>query len=431
MYRFLLFLLVATLCYNCQKDPGVQPPTAPPYTLYVDNQFNALQHRFALFLSDADGKVLAFRWLMGNDTAIVELPGTTLGDRFDCTIAKITAFEAPGSGVRDTTVQLTTYTQLPSGEAIKLQDPEYRQLINFNVKFSGMSSFDSIIVPEGLTFARPLPLNGHQGQYQVYHTGALWARVQINGDPHWRFTMLRPISGSTLATEIEVSRMSTILAKPTKIKFPFVAAWKYQVDGVFDSTARRFLPLGDLRRAPGGAEVLFDELQVIEPDAGDPQISIPLPYQLYRLHANGDGGPNAYRYYIDRLYSKLPGTAPIPSFDIAPTTLADKRSVAVQCVGNFDLLSLNWSKGGTPNIQWEALVRYANGLVSYRLPDVPDALATAIPALKNHQFDKGVRVRAESYEQFSLFDAIIRQHLQNYDPLWRARAGYMGREEVY
>lgn len=429
-FRFSFIVIMLAFLLGCNKDPLVSTPT-PAFSVNFQNDYGEIQSRFAVFLTDADGKLLAFRWLPGNDTAQIQVKDATANDRLDCTVAKITTFEAPGTGIRDTTVTLTTYTQILSGENIHLHDPEYRQVVDFRVNFTGMTTFDSIIVPDGLTFARPQAANNFSGQYRVYHSGQVWVRVLANGDPTWRYTLLDKVNSPVLATTINVSQMTPIFAKSPKILFPFVAPWQYKVDGIVDSAARQFIPVGDLLRAPGGAVPTFDQLTVVEPNPGDPQIPVPLPYQLYRLAANGPSSTDGYHYYIDKIYKTLPSTTPLPNFDINPTALADNRSAAVQCVGTFDALSLNWAHAGKLKVYWEVLARPTNGIVAYHLPEVPTELSALYPPLRGYQFSGGVRVRAESYEQFTLFESIVRQKLRNIDPLWQARAGYLAREEVY
>jgi len=41
-----------------------------------------------------------------------------------------------------------------------------------------------------------------------------------------------------------------------------------------------------------------------------------------------------------------------------------------------------------------------------------------------------VRARAENYERLN-YDQIVRKRLDNADPLWQARGGYLGREENF
>lgn len=432
LLRFFSMLCVLVSFLGCEKDPVVPTPQVQPFTVNVQNDYGEIQSRFALFLSDADGKLLTFRWLPGNDTARVQAPGTSVNDRLDCTVVKITTFDAPGTGIRDTTLELTTYTKILNGETIRLRDPEYRQIVDFWVNFTGMTTLDSIIVPDGLTFVRPQAANNFSGQYRVYHSGQIWVRVLADGNPLWRYTLLDKVSGPSLTTSINVGQMTPIFAKPPKVKFPFVAPWQYKVYGIVDSAAKQFIPIGDLLRAPGGAVPSFDQLSVIEPNPGDPQIPVALPYQLYRLSANGPSdGSSGYHYYLDKIYKTLPENAPVPNFDITPTSLADKRSVAVQCVGTFDVLSLNWTHAGTPNVHWEVLAAPTNDVVAYHLPQVPAELSARYPPLLGYQFSGGVRVRAESYEQFTLFEAILRQKLRNIDPLWQARAGYLAKEKVF
>lgn len=68
---------------------------------------------------------------------------------------------------------------------------------------------------------------------------------------------------------------------------------------------------------------------------------------------------------------------------------------------------------------------------AFDLPDVPEALGKTYPKLKNYDFEKAVRVRAEAYGKLTSCESALRHRLQNNDPFWQAKAGYTGREEVY
>jgi hypothetical protein len=214
--------------------------------------------------------------------------------------------------------------------------------------------------------------------------------------------------------------------------FPFTAAWKYKVDGVVDLATLQFLPLGDLRRAPGGAEKILSSLDVFEPIANGDFMPEPLPYSSFRVQASGisDAG---YIYYTDDLYTQLPSQLSAPAFDLEPTFLSDNRSVAVRCVGDFDLLSFTRNYNSAElNISWEVVTKPANGaILSYRLPDVPKDLSQAYIPLGLYQFGNLVAVRAENYSRLDGYNAVLQQRLQNSDPLWQAKGGYTGREELY
>lgn len=422
--------LAVFLFTACEKDPAFPGPTDPVYKITVNNEFNPLEARLAVFLSNDDGHVLVFKELPNNAGIQVEVPGSAPDDRFDCTVVKIIVIDAPGSGVRDTIINLTTYTGLPSGETINLRNLIYHKTTDLNVTFTGANSVDSIIVADALTFARPLPENNFTGQYRVLHTGKLWLRVLVNGQQMWRFIRFDDINTPTLTTTVDVNLMLPIFAAPKTINLPFTAAWDYKVDGLVDTAALKFLAMGDLLRAPGGPVPVFGSVDIYEPVSNDIFDPAPKPYNGFRVQAKGsDDSPGGYTYFSDFLYANVPANLPLPAFNLEPTTLSDNRLVATQCFGQFDALVFARARTGTPNISWEVYMAPSNGIVSYRLPDVPTTLGSQFPSLKNYDFGGQVRARAESYEKLD-YESAIRQKLLNADPLWQAKAGYLGREEV-
>ena len=417
----LLAIAVLSVC-SCEKEPVVKPPADAMFEVYVENDFNELQATYAVFLTDGDGKLRAFRWLPGSDTARVQVPGVRTTDRLDCTVVKLVTFEAQGSGVTDTSLTIRTYTRLASGESIHLRTLNYQQAIDLRVTFTNLTSLDTIIVPDGLAFIRPQQNNNFSGVYRVLHTGNMWLRLKVNGEPNWRYLSFNNLAGTALDVTADVMLLPVMLAPPKIITMPFTAPWQYNVEGVVDTASRQLFALGDLLRAPGGAIPVFGELQVYEP-----KVQI---YNGYRIAATGTSNvPGGYTYSSDGFYASIPGSLPEPAFDLQPTTAASDRFVAVKCLGSFDLLVLGRARSGNPSIRWEVLTRPTNGIVTYRLPDVPAELGQRFFALKNYDFGNTVVARAENYERLD-YEAVIRQLLRNDDPLWRAKAGYLGREEV-
>lgn len=424
-----LAAFIASVLLSCEKETNTAT-SEPAFNITLNNEISPLNGRFAVFLSDGSGKVLVYREIPGGDTAQLELPGARPGDRFDCTVVKIATLEAPGSGVNDTSIYLTTYTNLSSGERINLRELYYQQVTDLHVTFTGVTSVDTIIVPDGLTFVRPQPSNNFTGQYRVLHTGKLWLRVRVNGESMWRFIFFNDVSDPTLTTTIDANLLLPIFAVPNKLTLPFTAAWQYKVDGVTDTAALKFVALGDLLRAPGGPVPVFSEVDIFEPVSNDVFNPGPKPYDGFRVQVNGsDLSPGGYTYFSDFFYKDIPASLPVPTFDLLPTVLADNRLVATQCVGSFDALVFARTRTGTPNITWEVYTAPSGGVVSYRLPDVPEALGVQFPTLKNYDFGGQVRARAESYEKLD-YKSAIRLKLLNADPIWQAKAGYLGREEV-
>lgn len=428
--RSVLFAFVLFTAFSCDKAKDPTTPD-PVFEVLVKNDFSEIQAKYGLFLSNADGETVAFRWLPSEDTAHIQVPGSTPGDRFDCTILKITSFEAPGSGLKDTTLNLTTYTSLASGQQINLRDLFFKKSSLLKFRLTGFTSFDSIVVPDGLAFSRPQLNNNYYGEYLVNNTGQFWMRVLVNGEPFWRFLTFNNAGETVDASTIDVSQLLTNFSPPLNLAFPFVSNWHYQLDGVVDTSALKFFPLSDIIRAPGGAVPVYGSVKVFEPvnnDAFDPN----RPYiDLFRLQTNGPlGTANGYNYLSDNFYTAVPNSLPEPAFDLEATTLANNRAVAVTCIGAFDLLAFSRARTGLININWEVITKPANGIVLYILPNVPAELGALYPVLKNYDFNTQVRARAENYERLN-YDQIVRKRLENADPLWQAHGGYLGREETF
>lgn len=430
--RLLLFLLIVTFFAACDRDPVLVSESDKKYTLHAHNTFSSIEARTGIFLSDQEGKVRAFRWLPDQDTARIQVPASSESDVFDCTVVKVTATEVSGSGVRDTSVELTTYTRIPHNETVILRNVSFQQSVRFRITFAEATRVDSVIVPDGLTFMQPKPTNNFTGEYLTLHSGQMWVRALLNGDPLWRFVYFERVSGPALVTTLQSSLMPPIIAKPIKVQLPYAASWAYKVDGVIDTSARRFVPVGDLLRAPGGFVPTFDRIDVFEPNSGDPAVPTPLPYNKgYRLRLEGNRPVGvSYKLYYDRFHERLPSVVQAPVFSTSPTVLADGRSVGVICTPGFDVLAVTHTREGVTRYQWESFVQ-PEGTLLHRLPDVPEEVSTKYPVLKDYRFDRGVKVRAESYDRLSVFGAIMRTRMLNQDVLWQPKAGYIAKEEVY
>lgn len=428
--RIALFAFLFLFIYSCEKAVPFKEPD-PVFEVFVKNEYFEIQAKYALFLSNEDGETIAFRWLNGQDTTHIQAPGTSPDDRFDCTILRVATLEAPGTGLRDTTLTLQTYTQITSGQQINLRDLFFHQVSTLRFTLTGFNTLDSIVVSDALTLSRPQANNNYYGEYRLNNTGRCWLRVLINGEHFWRFLVFNNVSELVDAHTIDASQLLFLLAPPLPIEFPFVSTWQYKLDGVVDSAQYRFFPLSQHVRAPGGAVPVFNSDQVFEPvnnDLFEPN----RPYiNMFRLQTKGpEGSSNGYTYYSDGFYSAVPASLPEPTFDLLPTTLANNRVVAVTCSGNFDVLSFVRTRTGTPNINWEVTTRPLNGIVLYRLPDVPVTLGNLYPSLKNYDFNSAVKARAESYLLLD-YEEALRQKLLNADPLWQARGIYIGREENF
>jgi len=420
------------ILFSCNKaKTPLDPDPDPVFGIFVKNDYFEIQAKYALFLSNADGETVAFRWLPNEDTAQVQVPGSSPNDRFDCTILRVTTLEAPGSGIKDTSLTLTTYTNLSSGQHINLRDLYFKKTTMLKFTLTGFTSLDSITVSDALTFSRPQANNNYKGEYLVNNTGSFWMRVLINGEHFWRFLIFNNAGETLDANVINASQMILNLSPPLPLGLPFVTSWDYKLDGVVDTSKLEFFPLSEQLRAPGGFVPAYNSVQVFEPvnnDLFDPN----RPYtDLFRLQTNGpSGNVDGYTYLSDNFYPAVPASLPEPTFDLLATTAANNRAVAVNCIGNFDLLTFARTRNGNPNINWEVTTKPANGIVLYILPNVPKEVGDRYPSLKNYDFNTQVRARAENYERLN-YDQAVRKRLENADPLWQARGGYLGREESF
>jgi hypothetical protein len=428
----LLLLIPLSLFFaTCKKEQVVQPPPTGKSDFVVDvrNDYNELDGHYGLYLSDDNGKVIAFRWLNFRDTTHIVVAQAPTGVRYDCTIAKITTVNASGSGVQDTAINLTTYTRLPSGETIQLRDLNYQFSTDLQIQFTNMTSFDSILVPNALTFAKPQASNGYTGQYRVQNTGKIWLRVLINGESHWRFLQFNHANTNNLQATVDATLLPVSLAHPTDVAFPFVAAWQYQLDGIVNLDSLHFYPLGDRIHAPGGIIPVFGDVEVFEPIINDVFNPGGKPYHNFRIRASGAGSPpEGYFYESDRIYPDIPATLPLPAFDALQSSLSTNRFSAALTSGDMDLLSFTRSINANPAINWEILVEPASsGTTTYRLPELPKALSALSSRLSSFDFQAKPQLRAESYDTYKDYLSVVRQRLLNNDPLWQAKAGYVAK----
>ena len=79
-----LLVLIGALS-ACNKENPAPPLTPDPfYKVVINNELNELQGRYAVWISDEEGAVRAFRWIPGADTAHVEVPDSKENEIFDC-----------------------------------------------------------------------------------------------------------------------------------------------------------------------------------------------------------------------------------------------------------------------------------------------------------------------------------------------------------
>ena len=433
--RVFICILVIFSFFSCEKNIGPSEPI-PGFELFVNNTFNELQGRFAVFVSDQNtGEIRTFRWVPGEDTIHLQVPNSKATDRFDCTVFKVTTITAPGTGVRDTFLTLTTYTDLSSSEQINLRDLVFQQTSSLTFNLTGMNTLDSVVVSDAYTISRPQASNNFRGEYFCYHSGMCWLRILVNGDPFWRFVRFDNVNSTSIeANTLDAQIFLSILAPPLKLNFPFFSAWEYKVDGLVDSTTLAFFPLSAPLRAPGSYVPIVNGVNIFEPVNND-VFNPNRPYDGLRIQTRGtESAIDGYTYLSDHFYSTMPASLPVPDFNLEPTILADKRLIAVQCLGDFDLLAFSRERSDPHQhltISWQVITKPKSGIVSYRLPDVPSVLGDQYIPLKMYDFNAGVRARAESYEAVLSYENIVRNHLRASDVLWQAKAGYLGREEQF
>jgi hypothetical protein len=399
-YHLLLGILFLGLL-ACEKTT-LPPAPAPVFELYLNNSFSELNARFGVFVSDQNtGAIRAFRWVPSEDSLVLQVPNSQPSDRFDCTVIKITTLDAPGTGVRDTFLNLTTYTDLGSNETINLRNLYFQQTSSLKFNLTGMNTLDSIVVPDAYAISKPQPANNYTGEYFCYHTGKCWIRILVDGDKFWRFVRFDGITGNAIeANTMDANLFLSIFAPPLRLNLPFTTNWDYKVDGIVDTSRLEFFPLSAQLRVPGSFTPIIDGVDVIEP-VNNELFEPNRPYNGFRIQTRGtEAIVGGYTYISDRFYSQMPATLPLPDFDLQPTILSDNRLVAVQCIGDFDLLSFSRIRsayGIHLHINWEVVTQPRSGIVSYRLPDVPVPLGDLYAPLKKYDFNAGVKARAESY----------------------------------
>lgn len=429
---FILFLLTCFVVFSCdpEKNNGLDPEAL--YEVAIFNHYNALDGEVMAYLSDKDGKILVSQLVPAEDSAVLKVPGSSVTDQYDLTVFRQTQFEAPGSGVRDTTLKLSTYTGTPHGAMVHVRDLEFRRAVSLTIKFNNLTSLDSIQIPDAITFIRPQANNQFTGQYNVVHTGQFLLRVKINGEQFWRFLLFENINSTATAVNIDASLLTTIFAKPTKMTMPFSAPWAYQVDGIIDTAGRKFLAMGVPQVMPGNAIPVFSRLSFLQPVNNEDFEPTPRPYSGFRLQLRGLGpSPTDFFYLHDAFYDTLPDALILPPFSLSKVNVVNPRFLAASSTGNFDVLVMTRKRSGTLNLEWEVHLPGKVGISSYLLPDVPEALASRFPFLRQYAFDAPMTARAEAFASPKGYEAVLRKRFDNHDPFWMAKWNYFGIERVY
>jgi hypothetical protein len=422
MYKITLLLFIGLMAFvGCKKNDIITPKTT--YSIVFDNDYNILQGQFAAFLTNADGSIAAFRWLKGSDTTQLTVQFSE-PETYHCTVVKMTIQETTAG--RDTTLELNTYQDLANNTHINLRNLSYKRTTDYRIQFKNISSLDTIIVPDGLTFVKPQASNNFFGHFKIQHTGDFWLRVRINGDPHWRYMIYNNFTGTELTAELDPNILPKMADNPPVIGLPFLSTWKYSLQGLLDLENNRLLPIGDLDRAPGGSIPVLNKLTVFQPDN---QI-----FSGYRINLRGyNGSSGGYTYYYDRIFDQIPLEVPEPGFDIQQSTLNDTRLIAVVCTGQFDDLVVTRSNLTSPFITWTVTTASAisGGTVKMRLSDVPAALTSVFPSLGDYSFADKTLVRAENYDFLNGVEEVYAKIFSSTDPFWQAKAQMMGIERQF
>ena len=424
MHKFIFLLLPLAFVCACQKNEPAPPPPPDdhPFSVTLDNGFGLLQNHYVAYLSDTEGKIVAYRGLKSTDTTQLTAPGQPVGAALDLTIAETKTFHTASGNGQDSSLSLRTFVAVPNGAFVRLRDQEYRQECGLSITFTGITSFDSIIVPDGVAYSRPQALNNYTGVYRAFHTGKIWLRILVNGETDWRYMFFDNVQAPNIDLSVDV-HLLPIETHPKTLQLPFVSPWQYRIDGIIDTAQHRFLPLGDLLRAPGGSQPVFDKIAVFEPIRFDPLAPTDPPYQGFRLRFEGKA-PNGDTYFYDNFAQTLPTELPdIPS-QLTPTTLSDNRLAGVRCSGDPDVLVLRRTN---TRIVWETYAKPAPDFF-YRLPNVPVSLGFAWPDLYNYDFGQTVRARAENYTLLGGYEAVLGRIFAGTDRFWQAKAGYVGKE---
>ncbi|MEZ4920876.1 MAG: hypothetical protein R2792_17375 [Saprospiraceae bacterium] len=414
---------LALLWSACEKTLPPDPQANNEFAISVFNEYNPLEAQCAAFICDADGQTIHFKWLTPDDSTVLNLPGTLATDRFDCTVIKMTITHA--LGFADTTLKLTTYSQLRSGTEIHLRENYYQDLVDLNLTFSDLSSLDTLVVSDGLPFTVPEAANNYTGLYRVLQSGKIGLRAKINGENQWRYALVDNVNENAIQLDLQGTTMPTIPDNPTRIQFPFLANWEYNIDAVTNLSKPEMLPLGGFLRAQGGflANIQFVDIWDF------PGVS---PGQ-YRVYAKGErpNEPGTF-FEMNRLYNTLPAQLTEPNFEIEKAGPVGNTQATVNSSGVYAVVHFirNFDRSGL-HIEWEFVQQAVTGTIQNELPAVPEALGLQFPDLANYDFGNRVRVRGSFYNQSNAYDLAIAPRLLAIDPLWEAKAGLVSKEVLF
>lgn len=421
-YSGVLLIIIATLIVAlsaCEK-PWNRPPR-PSYSLTFDNSQNTLQALYGAFLHDESGKVALFSWLKGEDTTNLFIPFSDF-DHYNCTVIKILVTQVGSS--QDTTFELTTYHQLSDQSTVYLRTPKETSVATeLKIQFTGISSLDSIIIPNSIAIIQPQESNNFFGHYRIEHNGNFWIRARFNGDTDWKYRTFKNYSNGDVSLSLAATQFAPITSPEVSINLPFSARWSYQAMGETPGISPQWMSLdqnSDLNTPPFSSKI-----DLVHPENET--------YNRYRIHLRGGGnGSNSSVFYLDQIQDHLPASIPSIAFNVIPFQISDFRNIAVECSGEFDIVTLKRNSPNPPYVHWTAYFPPAlNQTVVHKLPDIPEELSRLIPALKNYNLGYTISVTGERYETLSGFEEVQQQLLLNDNPYWKAEAGMTGVERFY
>lgn len=420
---FTLFCAISTAFFfliSCNKE---NTPVREAFNITLNNEFSLLQAKYAAFLTDQTGKVVAFSWLNSKDTTTLTLRNTD-ETTFDCTIVK--TYNAGTLSSPDEKVELVTYTAVKNGALINLRNLDTEKMDDIKLQFINISSLDSLVFPESTALVTPQPSTNYFGNFRVKHSGDYWLLAKVNGDPSWRYFTFKNYATTVNPYYIDAALLPKMQNAIPKVKFPFTARWRYHIDGFLDVDQQKIIPLGDTYEEPDANVAIGDVLSVYRPED--------ITLTGYKLDVEGTmlAGSNSYTLRINRWYDALPTEVEAPDFTVKPTLINDNKQISVQCDGNFDALVVTRTTTGYPEIHWSAYLAPApDSNVSYALPQIPEELATLYPQLASYAFDNGNVVRAERYRRLFGYEEMLATIFTNADYYWQTKNELMSVEKTF
>jgi hypothetical protein len=415
-------ITVSLLTIVACKDNNVD--LRPAYDVTFNNEYSLLNAKIGVFISDDSGNVKVFSWLKGKEVQKVSVPYSD-ADVYDVTVVKVTYSETL-PGFPEDQVVLTTYKNVRHNAIVNLRDLEFEEEAEVKIQFLNLASLDSLVMPEGTALVKPEASNNFFGNFKVNHTGDFWFFGKFNGQNNWKYFTFKNFAPTTNTFNIKADMLASMSQAAPKINLPFETRWRYHLDGILDVDQNKIIALGDIMEEPDARVGRSSQLEIFKPE----DIFI----NGFKVELEGTKeGADGYTYRINRFYSTvLPNSIEAPTFNVEPALLNDKRTVGVACTGDFDGLVVTRTIGGTPSMTWEMhLPPVLNGIVSHRIPDIPEELRSLYPKLGNYAFDAGTLVRAERYKLLFGFEDLSILRFENADAFWQTKNELLSVEKTF